>query len=177
MQKTSDPLETAGAQFRTTAWSIVQAAGDPAAPDAGAELGMAVADADGESLELDDLHRISGSLFGTVEDLPEKGAGPLLRRLAEHLLGRALFDDAAVVHEDHAIGDVAREADLGNPHGISEILTASLLPSLLLWQSHIGQILAEFRCRNVEPRRKSDRHRGFPSHTRPSVVRKFHHES
>ena len=34
MQKTSDPLETAGAQFRTTSWAIVQAAGDPAAPDA-----------------------------------------------------------------------------------------------------------------------------------------------
>ena len=34
LQNTSDPLETAGAQFRTTSWSIVQAAGDPQAPEA-----------------------------------------------------------------------------------------------------------------------------------------------
>ena len=38
LDKSSDPLETAGAQFRTTAWSIVQAAGDPEAPDAASAL-------------------------------------------------------------------------------------------------------------------------------------------
>jgi RNA polymerase sigma factor (sigma-70 family) len=38
LEKSSDPLETAGAQFRTTAWSIVQAAGDPEAPDAASAL-------------------------------------------------------------------------------------------------------------------------------------------
>lgn len=34
LQNTSDSLETAGAQFRTTSWSIVQAAGNSEGPDA-----------------------------------------------------------------------------------------------------------------------------------------------
>src|SRR6266436_7496758 len=47
-----------------------------------------------------------------VSDHAQKSASALLGRVVEHLLGRALFDDDAVVHKDDAVGDIAGEAHL-----------------------------------------------------------------
>src|SRR5260370_8798224 len=52
----------------------------------------------------------SGGILGS--DHAQKSASAFLRRLVEHLLGRALLDDDAVVHEDDAVGNIAGEAHL-----------------------------------------------------------------
>ncbi len=51
------------------------------------------------------------------QDLAEESLRPLVRGRREKLVGRRLFDDFAIGHEDHAIGDRARKAHLmGHAH-------------------------------------------------------------
>ena len=49
-------------------------------------------------------------------DLADEGAGALLGRGLEDRRRRALLDDQAVVHEDHAVGGIAREGHLVADH-------------------------------------------------------------
>ena len=42
--------------------------------------------------------------------------GALLLRAQEHVVRRPLLDDDALIHEDHAVGDLAREAHLVGDH-------------------------------------------------------------
>src|SRR5882724_13100282 len=46
------------------------------------------------------------------EHLVEESPQPLVARTAEDLLGRADLEDRALVQEDDAVGDLAREAHL-----------------------------------------------------------------
>ena len=47
-----------------------------------------------------------------IEDLRQEQLGALRLRVGEELLGRALLDDLAAVHEDDAVGDRAGKAHL-----------------------------------------------------------------
>src|SRR5260370_8592182 len=60
-----------------------------------------------------------------VSDHAQKSARALLGRVVEHLLGRALFDDDAVVHKDDPVGDTAAEAPLlgADDHGHATLRT------------------------------------------------------
>src|SRR3990172_255698 len=51
-----------------------------------------------------------------VQDLGQKLLRPLRARAAEERLGLGVLDDLAVVHEDHAVRDLAREAHLVRDH-------------------------------------------------------------
>jgi hypothetical protein len=46
------------------------------------------------------------------QDLPEEFPRPLVPGIAEELLRFPLLDDGAAGHEDHPVGDLAREAHL-----------------------------------------------------------------
>src|SRR4051812_29347712 len=48
----------------------------------------------------------------SVQDLAQEQLRALVLRVAEELVGRVHLDDLAVVHEDHAVRDLAREAHL-----------------------------------------------------------------
>ena len=54
-----------------------------------------------------------------LHDPPQEPPGPVVLRVAEHLLGRAAFPDHAVVEEADLVGDVAGEPHLvrGQHHG------------------------------------------------------------
>src|SRR6266508_977357 len=78
---------------------------------------------------LNRLNRITVSLFtsrypgprlvepplvvdSVLEDLAEEVLGPVVARVGEELLGRALLDDLPVGHEEHSVGRRAGEAHL-----------------------------------------------------------------
>src|SRR6476661_268365 len=52
------------------------------------------------------------ALLASGADAGQEGAGPLLLRVADHLVGRAALVHATVVEEAHLVGDVAGEAHL-----------------------------------------------------------------
>ena len=47
-----------------------------------------------------------------ARDRLEQPARVRMPRVAEELVGRALLDDAAAVHDDHAVGELAHDAEV-----------------------------------------------------------------
>ena len=67
--------------------------------------------------------------------------------IAKYLLGRALFDDNAAVHEDDVIGNVAREGHLVRDNDHGGVLVGQLADDL---EHFTGQLGIERRGRLVE---------------------------
>ncbi len=60
--------------------------------------------------------RLSAPQCRNLQNLREKQLGPLVLRVLEEFLGRIRLDDLARVHENDAVGDLAREAHLVAHH-------------------------------------------------------------
>ena len=53
---------------------------------------------------------VYGFKLRSMQNLAQEQLGPVILRVVEEVIGRRLFHDLALVHEDHAVGHGARKA-------------------------------------------------------------------